>query len=229
MSHLLPSRSRFVLDPGIAAVAAVRIPSSAAGGKESAYIHEGLIRLAANSGSTISTTATATPAATPGPITAKERPRASAPSTEEKLFNALAAAKILTSQVAMHLDDGWRKKLFRRLDDLLSVDSWDEADQALQRDSFATFLRFFLLYRPARQPSFGISHRGHLLCDWTTNRDSLVMECLPKDELRWVLVRYLEGERESAAGQISLKRLLPVLQPYEPDRWFQKHDGSIES
>jgi len=142
VSHLLPSRSRFVLDPGIAAVAAVRIPSSAAGGKESAYIHEGLIRLAANSGSTISTTATATPAATPGPITAKERPRASAPSTEEKLFNALAAAKILTSQVAMHLDDGWRKKLFRRLDDLLSVDSWDEADQALQRDSLRRSFAF---------------------------------------------------------------------------------------
>src|ERR1700735_1244401 len=47
-------------------------------------------------------------------------------SAGEPLFDALAAAKILTSQVAMHLDEGWRDKLFRQLDSLHDPAEWEQ-------------------------------------------------------------------------------------------------------
>jgi len=35
------------------------------------------------------------------------------------------------------------------------------------------------------------------------------------------LVRDLNGQRESASGSTSLSRLLDVLRPFDPQRWFQ--------
>src|SRR5271167_4758526 len=61
--------------------------------------------------------------------------------TQEDLFDALAGVKILTSQVAMHLDGEWRTKLFRQLDSLHDPAEWEEGDQPIQQASFATFLK----------------------------------------------------------------------------------------
>jgi len=211
MSELVLARNKTVTSPATAIAKSVRAPSAGTG-RESAYIDQGLYRLAANTATTVSSTSSSV---TPE----KEKP--SKTSLPEQLYNALAAAKVLTSQVAMHLEDHWRAKLFKRLDDLLSVDNWDELDRVLVQDSFSTFLRTILVRSPRRQPALGISQRGYLLADWTTGRDSLVIEFLPKDELRWVLVRYVDGERESAAGLTPLRRLLAVLAPYDPDCWFE--------
>ena len=214
MSELLPIRNRTVTDPRSATLTFVCAPSAGAGG-DSAYIERDLHRLASNKSPTLSVTSTQS-----------QGRNSTSPSTlAERLYYSLADIKIMTSQVAMHLDDTWREKLFRRLDGLLSVDSWDEKDKVLQRDSFSTFIRLILLQKPPRQPSLRISQRGYLLADWTTGRDSLVIEFLPKDELRWVLVRYSDGERESAAGQTPLRRFTAVLSPYDPDRWFELPHG----
>jgi hypothetical protein len=142
----------------------------------------------------------------------------------ERLYDARSAAKLLTSQVSMHLDRAWRDRLFRQLDGLLELESWDEGDEVLANTSFATFLRMVLHFGPSARPALGQSYRGNVLADWTVDQDSLTIEFLPLDEVRWVVMRTFEGERESAAGQSPLRRLTEVLAPYQPDRWFKYAD-----
>jgi hypothetical protein len=150
-----------------------------------------------------------------GPV-AKELP--------ERLYEALATVKLMTSKVSMHLSDDWRWQLFRELDDLLDPDAWHDDDPPLSGPSFATYLRFHLLIRPHRQPNFGISSAGNLLGGWIRDRDRLTLEFLPQDAIRWVLVRYLDDERETAAAQVALPRLMEVLRPFSPEVWLR--DGS---
>jgi hypothetical protein len=139
---------------------------------------------------------------------------------EEKLYSSRAACKIRTAAVAMHLNREWRARFFTQVDSLLSVDDWDEHDEPITEASFTTLLRMILLIRPKRLPGLGATSDGNVIATWTVGKDRLTVECLSLDEVRWVLVRYLDGERESAAGQTALLRFLDVLQPYNPEIWF---------
>jgi hypothetical protein len=139
----------------------------------------------------------------------------------ERLYIALANAKLMTSKVSMHLPDEWRRQLFRKLDDLLHPDAWHEEDLPLSGPSFETYLRFHMLVGPSRQPNFGISDTGFLLAGWTAGRNRLTLEFLPADGIRWVLVRYLDDERETAAAQVVLPRLMEVLAPFSPQDWMR--------
>ena len=138
----------------------------------------------------------------------------------ERLFKARAEAKVLTSSYAMHLRDEWRVELFAKLDALLDADDWHDDNVVLHLDSYRTYLRFTLHVRPTCDPFFGLSDEGHLLGAWIVGKNRLTMEFLPGDEIRWVLVRYIEEERETAAAQIPLVRLQEVLQPFDPDLWW---------
>lgn len=204
MSELLATRDKVGFDPRTQSLTAVRAPSAAAGEIGKIMIEQ-LRRLAEEYSPTLREAGIV-----------REAPA----SIEEGLHNALAAAKILLSQVSMHLSKVWRDKLFQQLDTLLDVDSWDEADKMLESGSFSTFLRMIIYLRLERRPALGISHRGHLLADWTVNGESLTIEFLPKDEVRWVLAHHVDGERETAAGQTHLGRLEQVLAPYAPRHWF---------
>ena len=141
-------------------------------------------------------------------------------SKAEQLFDALATVKIMTSKVAMHLSNKWRELVFRSLDELLHVDAWHDDDTILNTASFETFLRFTLFVHPDNQPHLGVSDAGNLLAGWIDGRNRLSLELLPQDSVRWVLVRYLDDERETAAAQVSLARIMEVLSPYEPERWL---------
>ena len=140
----------------------------------------------------------------------------------ETLFDTRSALKIKTAEVAMHLDTGWRELLFRQLDDLHADDEWDDRDQPTEVGSFVTFLRMILHIRPQKKPGIGLTNSGHLIAAWAHNKDRLTIECLPIDQLRWVLVRWIGEDRESAAGTISLLRLVDALAPYDPASWFGK-------
>lgn len=153
------------------------------------------------------------------PAAFKEQPGTGL-SLEEQLFNARAACKIRMAQIAMHLEPGRRERFFAQVDSLLDAEEWDEHDQPITGASFATLLRLLLLIRPTRWPGLGATMDGHVIAAWTADRNRLTIECLPEDQLRWVLIRYREGERESAAGETSVLRLPAVLQPYEPQIWF---------
>jgi hypothetical protein len=145
-------------------------------------------------------------------------------STAERLYDALASAKVMTSGVVMHLDRDWRDRLFVQLDDLLNVEDWHEDDEPLVDESFLTFLRLILYQKPRRRPGLGLSHHGNLIAAWTAGADRLTLECGPDDSIRWVLSCEVNGERERAAGETHVARLPQVLRPYGPDRWFADVD-----
>src|ERR1700730_14825270 len=60
----------------------------------------------------------------PASLQLEHSARADENTLQERLFDALAGAKVLTAQVAMHLDRQWRDKLFRQLDSLHDPDEW---------------------------------------------------------------------------------------------------------
>ncbi|MGH8556487.1 MAG: hypothetical protein ACRESZ_03295 [Methylococcales bacterium] len=146
---------------------------------------------------------------------------------EERLYDACASCKIKMSTVAMHLNPEWRSRFFSQLDSLMDFENWEKDDRPVTEVSFTTLLRMILLIRPERRPGLGSTSEGNILAAWTVEQDRLTIECLPKDEVRWVLSRCFDGKRESAAGKVSLPRLNAVLTPYNPDRWFT-HDGGQE-
>jgi hypothetical protein len=147
---------------------------------------------------------------------------------DEQLYNSRAACKTKTANVAMHLDKEWRARFFTQVDNLLSAEEWDEGDKPITEASFTTLLRLMLLIRAERGPGLGATSDGNVIATWTVENDRLTVECQPLDQVRWVLLRYLDGQRESAAGQTDLLRLRQVLEPYDPKRWFL-YEGSKAS
>jgi len=150
------------------------------------------------------------PATQPGP----------AKSIDEQLYDALAAFKIRTATVAMHLDRDWRAKLFKQLDSLLDSENWDRDDLTPKLASFSTFLRLLTLLRPSKRPGVNATHDGNLIATWTSGGDRLTIECLAGDIVRWHLSARIDDEVERAAAVTPLPRLAEVLKPYHPARWF---------
>jgi hypothetical protein len=157
----------------------------------------------------------------PSPGSALPAPQAELDDLAHRLFEALAAVKIHTSTVAMHLDKEWRDKLFRQLDSLHDMDEWELDDEPIQKASFDTFLKAMLSIKPKRRPGLGLSHAGHLVAAWTTNQDRLTIEFLAHDRVRWVLSRKLAGdEPERFAGETRIELLAARLAEYNPEHWF---------
>jgi hypothetical protein len=157
----------------------------------------------------------------PGSLT-----RAEGQTREVRVFDALAYAKVLTSQVAMHLQQNVRERLFRQLDSLHDTDEWEDGDEPINKSSFQTFLKAILRINPERRPGLGLSHTGNLITAWTTERDRLTIEFLPNDCVSWVLARYDASDEEPArfAGQTSVSELVEGLAPHRPEHWFS-HAG----
>jgi hypothetical protein len=165
----------------------------------------------------------------PSPASLKSEPMAEgAKALDERLFDALAGVKILTAQVAMHLDREWRDKLFRQMDSLHDPAEWENGDEPVQQASFATFLKAILDINPERRPGLGLSHAGYLIAAWTTGPDRLTIEFLPDDRVRWVLARHHEDEPDRFAGQTPVTRLTEGLQPHRPQHWFSHENKSHE-
>ena len=141
-------------------------------------------------------------------------------SLAERLYDALADAKLLTAQVAMHFDQDWRTRLFAQLDDLLDVEEWHEDDEPIKGASFRTFLRMTIYQSPERRPGLGVSHRGNLIAAWTSGADRLTLEFSPGDMIRWVLSCEIDGELERAAGETPVRRFPEVVSAFRPERWF---------
>jgi len=157
---------------------------------------------------------------TSGLVQTTAAPTAAQGSLQDQLYSALAACKIRMATVAMHLDQSWRTRFISQLDNLLTVDSWDPDDVPVSEASFTTLLRMILFIR-GRRPGLGATAAGNFIATWTEGQNRLTVECKPLDQVRWVVIHHLGGDRESAAGETTLPRLLEVLAPYEPQRWFR--------
>ena len=102
---------------------------------------------------------------------------------EDRLFDATANVKILTSQVAMHLDHEWRERLFKQLDSLHDPEEWEAEDKPIQQSSFATFLKAICQIRPSVRPGLGLSHDGQLIAAWTSGKNRLTIEFMRNDRV----------------------------------------------
>lgn len=148
------------------------------------------------------------------------------PPLEARVFEALAAAKILTSHVAMHLEREFRNKLFRQLDSLHDTAEWEDSDEPINQPSFQTFLKAILTIKLERGPGLGLSRTGNLIAAWTTGRDRLTIEFLPNDRVSWVLARYDDTDEPARfAGQTRVSQLKEGLAPHRPEHWFSSHAG----
>lgn len=144
------------------------------------------------------------------------------PNLEELLYDARAQAKIDTSKVAMYLDIQWRKGLFRQLDSLLDVDEWLAGETPLRTSSFNTFLRLMLTLRSEIRPGLGLTSGGDLIASWQSGCARLTIECMPDDEIRYMLSSEIDGRTESSAGRSTVNRVGEILAPFKPQQWFMR-------
>lgn len=138
----------------------------------------------------------------------------------EKLFNASSQIKILTSQVAMHIDTKYRERLFSQIDSLHDLDEWDPDDKPIQVTSFKTFLKTIVHLQPKQYPSLGLSYTGNLMGAWVKGKDRLTIEFLPNDIVKWVFSKSINNAIVRSATQAPLELLLEGLAPYHPNDWF---------
>ncbi len=142
---------------------------------------------------------------------------ASPSSLAERVFHALADAKIWTSRVAMRLDLVARDRYFRQLDLLHDCDEWFGDDQPLRLESYKSFVRFMMTEGGQSKPSLALNPDGHLLAVWEVACNRLTIEFKGDDRLQWI-VSCANGDR--TAGMTSLALIKSHLIPYNPEAWF---------
>lgn len=139
----------------------------------------------------------------------------------EMLFNATASVKVLTSQVAMHLDRDWRDKLFKQLDSIHDPEQWEGNDPPVQKASFSSFLKFICKIKPVRRPGLGLGPSGNLVAVWINKSNRLTVEFEPRDRVRWVVTE-VEGDESKSlfTGSCAVSRFYSSLGGLRPARWF---------
>ena len=138
-------------------------------------------------------------------------------SLAERVFHALAEAKIWTSKVAKHLDLVARDRYFRQLDLLHNCDEWFGDDQPVRLESYKSFVRFMMTEGGQSKPSLAMNPDGHLLAVWDAAGNRLTIEFKGDDRLQWV-VSCANGDR--TAGMALLSTIKSHLMPYNPNAWF---------
>jgi hypothetical protein len=135
-----------------------------------------------------------------------ESPRASdakvlhsSPSLEAQLFDNAAELKISLSQIVMHLVPEWRAIIFRQIDSLLEMNSWQDDSAFIQKSTFTTFLRFIIFAAPTRLPSLGVSLNGHILAAWKNGNQRIAVEFFSEDKAAATFVKQGAYSREALA------------------------------
>jgi len=141
-------------------------------------------------------------------------------SLELRIFDRLAAFKILTANVSMHMDASWRSALFDQLDFLLDPEDWDPSIPLPNETSYSTFLKLLIYLRPVERPSLGATDGGLMAANWLKSDSSLFVQFEPDSSLHWVVSRIHEGKREVVSGRTSIETLAPTLTAFRPEQWF---------
>lgn len=130
-------------------------------------------------------------------------------------------AKRYASQFAMHFTLQQLERIFAQIDRLHDVDEWLDGDLPMRRESFVSFLRAMLLFKPQRWPGLGMTQDGYLLANWGSARDAITLEFLADDNVRWSLSYNPAGaETERAAGTCLSRNVRHRINGFDPDHWF---------
>lgn len=122
--------------------------------------------------------------------------------------------------VAMHLNEEWRRSLFKQLDLLLDPgEDWEE-DQALPvLESWKTFVRLVIHYPFRKTPRLGL-FEGSISGVWMYEDIRITLECLAGDQVRWVASKDAPEGRDAAAGETTIKRLISYITPFGAEDWL---------
>jgi len=122
-------------------------------------------------------------------------------SLDVQLFDNAAEIKMAFSQIVMHLTPEWRTVIFKQIDILLDLNSWEEDSAFIQKSTFTTFLRFIIFAKSTRLPSLGVDITGHLLAAWNNDNQRIIVEFFTEDKAAATFVKLgaLSGERETLA------------------------------
>jgi hypothetical protein len=143
------------------------------------------------------------------------------PTIPEKLFESLVGAKVVTSQVAMHLERKWRDAFFAKLDRIHDADEWDPKDVPLVAASVHTFLRAMFAWKPKHNPAIGLSGRGNMIAAWRDGEIRLTVEFYPDDKVGWIVSLPRDGWTQKCSTSNLIDEFENVLSPYTPVRWFK--------
>lgn len=138
----------------------------------------------------------------------------STPSLQVRLFDNAAELKIALSQIVMHLAPEWRAIIFRQIDSLLNLNSWEDDSAFIQKSTFITFLRFIIFAKSTRLPSLGVDFTGHLLAAWNNDNQRVVVEFFKEDQAAATFVKQgaHSGERETLAWRGHVDDLKHVIE-----------------
>lgn len=138
------------------------------------------------------------------------------------LFDASAEAKIAISQVAMYLDASWRSRIFKRLDEIHDIESWEPGALPLVKDSFLAFLQTMFLLRPETTPALGLSVTGHLLAAWVRGGDRLILRFLDRRRVRVVFNRGDGDSAETGTFEMPIDNLAARIAAIGGPAWLVK-------
>lgn len=131
--------------------------------------------------------------------------------------------KTHVATIAMHLDPNWRQSLFKQLDLLLDIGDadWEGEHELPTLASWKTFIRLVIHYRFRSRPALS-TFEGNISATWIQGDIRVTIECLANDDIRWIASRDVVGkdDREAAAGETTLKRVLAFLSPFDVVDWL---------
>ena len=150
----------------------------------------------------------------------------------ERLFDNRANIKVLTSRVSMHLEKLQRQDIFKQVDELLDLESWDDDSSLINADSFATLLGFLAVDSRITRPALTVSNEGNIVASWfsgaipepdasedwkvsslpTSNMTRVTIEFLKRDQVRLVSsVTNSQSEREGLVFEGSVRKIRKML------------------
>lgn len=122
--------------------------------------------------------------------------------------------------IAMHLSEPWRQSLFKQLDLLLDTgEDWENEHALPTLDSWKTFVRLQIYHPFRRTPRLGL-FEGIVSGTWMHEDVRITLESLPNDRIRWIASKDTPEGRDAAAGETTLKRLIPYLSPFDSANWL---------
>lgn len=125
--------------------------------------------------------------------------------------------------ISMHLPKGFAVGLKTQFANMLDPDEWDSRDKLISTEAVNCFLVLLIHSRAQKRPGIGTNGKGAVSAFWRSGTDRLTVSCHPTGEVTWVISYTPEdGEPEKAAGTCKANRLLKVLAPFEPERWFDQ-------
>jgi hypothetical protein len=148
---------------------------------------------------------------------------------DEILFDNKAALKTIAVKYGLSfIDQLVKSQLFKQIDWLLDVDSWEEGDILADADSFKTLMKFILNTNPVQAPYLGLANNGNILATFANDGNDLTLECYRNDRIKWFVSCVFSGEIERTYGdKASIERLQELLKPFENAGWFKKNEKAI--